>query len=474
MNSDRLSVALQENLLTLLCFSGTASPQIRTAVTLNLYSNSLYRDIAARCYDFFDEFKKPPGDHLPDLFEQELNGEGADKYGPLVVALREQKEQVNEAYILGQLDKFVRQQSLKTSIVAAAEALQQGDLDEAEKCFQEGLRQRITTFSPGTRLSKGIQKIFNQEVRIDTLPTGITELDKWDLGAARGELHLFMGPPKRGKSWWLVHVAKMGLLARRKVLYITLELSEAQILQRVIQSMFSVQRRKAPAIITKLKVDSMGRIQHWDQATMANRLALEDPATRPVLEKKLARLRVADNFMVKQFPANSLTCREMDNYLEMLEQTEGFIPDVLALDYYDYMKLSASNYRLELGAMLNDIRGMAVTRNIPIYTAKRVNRIGAEADIATGIHAGEDYSAIYTADTIFSYNQTDFEKELGLARIYAADTRVSEKSQFTVLISQAYQVGQFVLGNALMSPTYKGQLEQASMDNGGGTAPDAV
>lgn len=467
--SDRLSVSLQENLLVLLCFSARAAPLIRNAVEPRLFSSQQYCDVAVRAYDYLDRYKKPPGEHLPDLFGD--IAESSDAEGKQLVALLEDlyraKETVNEDYALAQLEHFVRQQSLKGSIIAASEALQEGDLESAEEELQKGLKQRLAVFSPGISLADGVRAAYGKQVRRDIVPTGIQPLDDAHLGPARGEFHLFIGPPKRGKSWWLIHMTKHCLLQRLKTVYVSLELSEAQIAQRLLQSLFSLTRHKTRVPVTRLRLDDLGRLLEFSKETLSGRMSIDDASTRPIVEKKLKRMYGADNLVIKQFPAGALTVPGLRAYLEMLERAAGFVPDMLVIDYPDYMKIDPRNYRFEIGAVYNDLRGLAVERNIGVVAAKRSNREGTSAKMVTEIHAAEDYSAIYTADTIFTYSQTAAEKELGLARLFVSNTRVADSDGFVLLMSQAYPVGQFCLEAVRMHDTYWSILKASGEQAGG-------
>lgn len=468
---DRLSISLQENLLVLLCFSVKSASLIRNSIPLPLYSSQLYREVAARVYDYLDQYKTPPADHLPDLFSAELGGNDARQYGELFEALYAQKPKANEDYILGQLESFVRQQSLKSSIINASDAIQDGDLDRAEEQLQLGLKTRLSLFSPGTTLADGIRLAFSHQVRKDIVSTGVKELDNWSLGPARGELHLFIAPPKRGKTWWLVNMAKRCLLQRLRIVYITLEISEAQIAQRMIQSLFSVLRRKARVPVTRLRSDDLGRLLRFEQEMISGRMSLDDVTSRPKIEKKLGQLHGRNNLIIKAFPTGALSVSALRGYLDMLERSSGFVPDMVVIDYPDLMKVDTKNYRVDLGALYRDLRGIAVERNVGVITASQSNRAGATAKLITDTHAAEDFSKIATADTVFTYTQTVAERELGLARLFVSNSRVGDKDRFVVLLSQSYPVGQFCLESTQMADSYWGHIEQAAQ-NGNGSAGD--
>ena len=475
---DRLTVSFQENLLVLLCFSPSACTIIRNSIPERLFSQQLYRELVSRIYQYIDEQKAPPGDHLPDLLDAELEGDGkqAEQVCQLLEALYAQRTQVSEPYVMGRLEQFVRQQSLKTSIIAASESIQAGELDKAEQELQEGLKQRITAFSPGITLDQGLAFAYAGQTRIGIVSTGIKELDRWGLGPAKGELHLFVAPAKRGKTWWLVNIAKQAMLHRQSVVYITLEINERQIAQRMVQSMLSIQRSKARVPVTRIRTDDLGRLLRLEEEVMPGRLSFDDNSTKPLVEKRLKRLYGRGNIFIKQFPAGSLTVPTLNTYLDMLERTTGFVPDVLVLDYPDLMRVNADNYRIDLGSVYVKLRGLAVERNLALACATQSNREGAGARMVLDTHTGEDWSKIATADTVFTYSQGIEERKLGLARLFVSNSRVADKDRFIVLISQSYPTGQFVLDSVSMSDShrYEAIFEQAKESGVGAGNADAA
>lgn len=463
MPDDRLSLSLQEDLLVLACFNAQTLPIIRNALGIELFGNAVYRDILSRVYEYFDRYKEPPAEHTPDLLEDRLGKGDRDSqmYVDLLTLIHDHRNRVNVKYTIDRMEGFIRTQALKIGIISASEALQEGKLDEAESILIASNKQRVSVFNPGSTLADGLKKAFSHDIRQNILPLGIKELDRWDLGPARGELLLYIAGPKSGKSWFLIHLAKRGLLHQQRVLYITLELSEAQIEQRILQSLFSVTRRKQKVDVTRLRMDELGRLLRFEPEAITPRASFDDLTKQVYLEKRLQRLHPSENLLVRQFPAGQLTVRQLTAFMDMLEQAHAFVPDILLIDYPKYMKLSSDNYRIEVGALMNDIRGLAVERNIAIATVKESNRAGVKSKMITGGDAGEDYSAIYTADTIFTYTQTVQERQLGLARLFVDSTRVAERDKFVLLLSQAYSVGQYCLDSAALSESYWGHLETA-------------
>lgn len=463
---DYLSTSLQENLLVLLAFDDNAAPIIRNKVEITRWGNAVYREFAVRVYDYIDRFKKAPGEsHTPDLFEDVLSKKDATagQFHDLLVGLNEQRPKINAKYALDSLDAFVHKQNLTLTVIEAGEALQQDELDRVELILAQGARQRQANFSPGLRLMDAVSAAFHKEIRSGVVQLGISQLDNWDLGCGDAEFVIYIAPPKTGKTWWLVHNSKRALMQKQRVLYITLELSDLQILQRHMQCFFAVSRYRSQVPVTRISTDERGRLVTFEPDMIGGKLSFDNPEHEVIVERKLVgAYGMNSNLIVKEFPAGQLTMPMLEAYLDMLESTENFVPHKILIDYPKYMKIDPKNYRLEAGVLYDNLRGLAKRRNAGIMVASESNRVGAMARTVRGEHAGEDYSRIYTADTVFTYSQTDAEAALGLGRLRVDSTRVAGKDKFTVLLSQCYDIGQYCVDSAMLTDNYGGLLEQVA------------
>jgi len=141
-------------------------------------------------------------------------------------------------------------------------------------------------------------------------------------------------------------------------------------------------------------------------------------------------------------------------WLDDLERVHQFIPDVLILDYPKLMSFDRrQDLRIGLGLLMEELRGMGVERNFAGFYPIQANREGESAKILSSGQIGEDYSLVQTTDNMVSYNQTNAEKALGLARLYVVKAR-NNADGFTVLLSQDYNTGQFVRQAAYLPSDY--------------------
>ena len=451
--------------MTLVCWNDQYHSLVRNSVEPKLFSTYIYRDIIERVYAYIDQFHKPPKEHLPDLVEDLIKGksEKANHYRDIVLAVKHIAQGLNAEYVVGQLEKFTRQQKIKLAIVQATDQIQKGDVDRAEEVLESAMQSRLTMFDPGITLLDGVNALVTGQEARTFVTLGIPELDLREYGPAKKEVSLFIAPPKRGKTWWLVHLAKRALMQGWRALYITLEVSEMIIARRMIQSLLSVTKRDAPVRMAQFVVDDLKRLVDI-KTDKVKRPSLEDEAVLAKLAKKIGNYRFKDDFLVKAFPTSQLSVSGLKGYLDSVEQVHKFIPDLVILDYADLMHVDTNNYRIEVGALYRQLRGVAVERNLAMATASQVNRIGGTSKLVTEIHVAEDYSKIAIADSVLSYSQSSAERDLNVARIYAAAGR-NEQDRFAVLIQQQYDLGQFCLDSRRLDHDYWSIIRQAEGDD---------
>lgn len=463
MNDERLSGALQENILTLLCFDDATCKIARAAVTPQLFESSVFRDVAGHAIDFIDQYGEAIKDHLPDHLEGILSGDDQRKattYKRLLDNLFANRDSINPDYVVSQLHKFVRLQTFKAGLVKAVEAVEDGRIDEAEVEMQKAMKTQVSVFSPGLNMSDPNQ-VANLFDNLDEpgFDLGITHFDQLGIIPRRKQLTMFLAPRGRGKSWFCTHAAKWALLQRWTVVIVTLEMSQNRYGARMLQSFFSISERESLTRVARLVHGRDGGLQDIIQEQI-ERLTLHDSNIREVVTSKVKReFRKRPPLVIKEFPTQGLDVAGLRAYLDALERHEHITPDLLIVDYPDLMKHDAANKRIEIGLLIEQLRGIAVERNCALVAPTQSNSTGEKATTVQTSDVAEDISKMATADTVYTYSQTPAEKKLGLARLLAGKDR-NHKDGASVLITQAYGFGQFCLDSTVLHSDYWGVLEQ--------------
>ena len=444
-----LTGIMQESLLALLLYDKEEGKRVASIMPKDCW-DSVYREVAARAAAYWDKYQEPPGEQALDFFAdlERSDKAKAKLYRRLCESVQETRDGINAKYVMSQAGAFLREQRLRRGIMDAVDLLEQGKQADAETAIRRGLDGVLDVFHPGLLFHQlVVDKILSDERQ--PLPTGIKALDDRGLGPSAGELLLFIAPPNAGKSWWLVHLAKMALISHRRVVHVTLEMDEHRVAQRFLQAFCAVTKRRQEVTTAVFKTNELGQLLDIDLREARGVKSFADADIASKLTRQLKKFRRRAPLVIRQFPTGMLTIRELRAYLDSLEAQQRIVPDLLCVDYADLMSLDVKDYRLSLGVLYKELRGIAVERNVAVATASQARR-DTHGTTITGKDVAEDYSKIATSDTVLTYNQTDGERRIGTARLRVDKAR-NEEAKFDVLISQSYPTGQFCLGSCRMA-----------------------
>lgn len=459
---------IQEGLCALIWHSSKFASQAIAALSVSKY-DKVFRDIAKAGILYFETYGEVAGDHAIDLVDDLVrdNPESEKIYRAITDSMLGSLDGLRPAFLLDRASDVENMAQMREGIQQAAMALQDGKPDsmlQAREALSSAIDLKDSgAFDLGTSLfaQADRNRVFAAlDEENEAFRCGIPEIDKYGFGPARGQLHLYVGLPKTGKSWWLTHLAKQGHLANLKVLYISMEMSEMQVNQRLMMAMASVAKR--PGDIKHHTFsnaeDPKNRGLHRGIDYITNRPTWEDDDIRATMGTFLDSRSRYEEVRVKSFPTNSLSVQGMEAFLDRLEASEGFVPDLLLVDYADIMQLpNNSEHRHAVGTLYKELRRVAGERHLAIATATQAGRSSKNQARMDDTSVSEDYSKIFTADTVITYNQTDWEQRMNLARLYLAAGR-GDRDKFEVLISQAYGIGQYCLDSILVGSGYKKEL----------------
>ena len=207
-----------------------------------------------------------------------------------------------------------------------------------------------------------------------------------------------------GKSLFMVHVAANCLMQGKNVLYITLEMSENRIAERVDANLMNV--------------------------TMDD---LRD-LPRHMYENKFEKIskKTQGQLIVKEYPTASAHCGHFRALLNELALKKTFRPDII---FIDYLNICASS-RFRHGAVVNsytyikaiaeEMRGLAVEFDLPIMSATQTTRTGfVSSDIGLE-DTSESFGLPATADLMFALISTEELQELNQMLIKQLKNRYAD------------------------------------------------
>lgn len=451
----KLNGTIQESVLTLLVHNEVHGKIAASMVTPEFFEGD-YKVVAAAALEYWKRYKMPAGPHIDDELGHIISdpkNRRAPTFRRIIGSMLRLSESMNPPYILGRVNNFMRMQELKGAILDSAKQLDkpQGDLavEDIERVFGELIRKRKQGFEPGVRLTQYDKFLAHVEAG-DEFVTGIPQLDARHCTPARGTAMLFLGAAGKGKSWFLINVGRKNLALRKKVLHITLEMSDMICMQRYYQAIFSASKRALAADAELLQhavldIDDEHKLVGINFEDTEPAFSLDAATTRLELEARIIPYEARyQNLIIKRFPPRRLDGPMLRSYLDQLELVEGFIPDMVILDYIGITKTDPKNPRTSLGIMFEEFRAIMIERDMAGVTAHQLSKEGAEAIQASGLNVAEDWSMIGTADIVVTYSVTDWEANFGVGRLQASKIR-DEADRYTLLLTQNYNIGQFCI-----------------------------
>jgi replicative DNA helicase len=203
-------------------------------------------------------------------------------------------------------------------------------------------------------------------------------------GLSPKTLNLFVAPPGVGKSLFLCHFSASTLLQGKNVLYITLEMAEERIAERIDANLLDVSVQD----VSKLSKD-----QFFSKTNQLSR-------------------KTQGKLIIKEYPPGTASANHFRVLLKELEMKKNFVPDAIVIDYLNLCsssryKTSTSNSYTYVKSIAEELRGLGVEYNIPTVSAVQFNREGSSTSDSSMENVSDSYGIAFTADILLALISTD-------------------------------------------------------------------
>jgi replicative DNA helicase len=250
-------------------------------------------------------------------------------------------------------------------------------------------------------------------------------------------LNIVMAGTGVGKSLFLCHHAANCLAQGMNVLYITCEMAEERIAERI------------DANLLDITLDALRELP------------------KEVYEKKMNTLKqtVKGKIIIKEYPTSSASANHFRVLLDELNLKKKFKPDVIIIDYLNICASSRMKHNgnvnsyMYIKAIAEELRSLAVEYGVPIWSATQVNRVGfASTDIGLE-DTSESFGLPATADFMFALISTEKLDEMNQIMVKQLKNRYNDTAinrKFIVGINRAkmklFDVEQTQLADANQEP----------------------
>ncbi len=212
-------------------------------------------------------------------------------------------------------------------------------------------------------------------------------------GAKSGGLHIILAPPGVGKSWFLVNIAANALKLNKKVLFVTLQMTENQIAERM-----------------DIKLTEKPRQWFYITQNLAKAQIMLQP--------------YKDNLIIKKFIAKQTKVGQIETFIEQLKLFNNFMPELLIVDYGDILKRESNNNMYDAyGDIFVGLKSIAQKYDIPVWTATQGNRSSINSELLLGDSTAHSIEKLQIADFVVSMSRTQQDKLTNTARFVIVKNR---------------------------------------------------
>lgn len=315
-------------------------------------------------------------------------------------------------WLVDQTEKFCQDKAIYNAVRKSIQVL-----DGEDKRLDKGAIPQLLADAIGVSFDTNIGHDFiedfqerfefyhRKENKVEFDITLLNEITKG--GISKKSLSVILASTGVGKTLAMCHFAAANLMDNKNVLYITMEMAEERIAERI------------DANLLDCTVDELHEMPRDVYASRVQRLSA----------------RCKGKLIVKEYPTSAAGSNHFRHLLNELKLKRKFVPDII---YIDYLNICASS-RMKMGGTVNsytyvkaiaeELRGLAVEHGCPIVTATQSNRDGANNSDIDLTNTSESWGLPATADFMFALISTEELEQLGQLMIKQLKNRWGDPSK---------------------------------------------
>ena len=266
-------------------------------------------------------------------------------------------------------------------------------------------------------------------------------------GVPNKTLNVILAGTGVGKSLFMCHHAANCYSANLNVLYITCEMAEQRIAERIDANLMDL---------------TMDELRHLPKITYDKKL-------------QKATANIKSKLIVKEYPTATANVNHFRHLLEELKLKKNFTPDVVFIDYLNIcasarFKIGGNtNSYMYIKSIAEELRGLAVEWDVPIFTATQTNRPGFASNDFGLEDTSESFGLPATADLMFGLIATeelDEQSQIMVKQLKNRYNDVATNKKFVVGINRG-KMKLFDVSNADINLQGSGQDAEVMVDSAG-------
>lgn len=389
---------IETTILSNLLYNDDYCRKVLPYIKEDYFDENSFKKIFTTFTDYVEKYKEPPSIEALKISidgRKDLNEQSFKEVIETIDGLKTD-ENTNQEWLVNETEKFCQDKDLYNSIRKSILIL-----DGQDKEFDKGAIPKLLSDSLGISFDTNIGHDFLEDFENryefyhrheERLEFDIDLLNKITKGGLpRKSMTVLLATTGGGKSLVKCHHAATSLMYGKNVLYITMEMAEEKIAQRI------------DANLLDISLDEL----------------MELPLSS--YEKKIDRIKskTPGKLVIKEYPTGSAHAGHFRHLLNELRMKKNFVPDIIFIDYLNICASSrvrgaaASNSYTLVKSIAEEIRGLAMEFNVPIVTSSQFNRSGYDNSDVDLTNTSESMGITHTADAIFALITSEELESLG-------------------------------------------------------------
>jgi len=390
------------------------------------YFEGIYKELFKQSGKFVAKYNKLPSAESFKIEIDSADNFSDDNYRQAIEIIPElfTKEPSDEEWLLDATEKWCQDRALFNAVMESISIID-GKHQTLSKNALPDILTKALGVSFDTNVGHDYLEAFEERYEFyhrdeERIPFDIELLnDITKNGLPRKTLNIILAGTGVGKSLAMCHFAAANLVDGRNVLYITAEMAEERIAERIDANLLNIQ---------------------IDQLT---------DLSKSMFAEKVYNLSTKTNgkLIVKEYPTGSANVGHMRALLSELKLKKSFIPDII---YIDYLNICASARMKGMGGAINsynyikaiaeEFRGLAVEFNVPIVSATQTTRSGyGNSDVGLE-DTSESFGLPATADLMFALISTEELEQMGQIALKQLKNRYNDptyKKRFVIGVDRS-------------------------------------
>ena len=340
---------------------------------------------------------------------KDLNQEQFGKVLEIIETLN--KHDVDMQWLVETTEKFCKDKAVYNAIISGIQII-------------DGKDKQHTPEAIPSILSEALAVAFDQNVGHDYVENGQERFEfyhkkeermKFDLeyfnritkgGLPQKTLNIALAGTGVGKSLFMCHMAASTLMQGKNVLYITMEMAEERIAERIDANLMNITMDELHELPKKMFTDRLSKIQK----------------------------KTNGKLIIKEYPTASAHTGHFRSLIKELALKRSFKPDIIFIDYLNICASSRFKGNANVGsyfyikAIAEELRGLAVENTVPIMSATQTTRSGFSSSDIGLEDTSESFGLPATADLMFALISTEELEDLNQIMVKQLKNRYNDPS----------------------------------------------